>query len=711
MFVCWQPRRRATRHWGAPLSAFRFVGLLFCCLGAVGQLSATDSTAEPDDAGSLHQESLSVLILKAGALLDAGELSKADTLFQEAERRKDELEVEDRAALFNDLGRVAIAGDDPIQGARFFAMASQLAEKAQANAAGQRYRLNHAKALLARGSIDGAVAVVGQLFAELTTADGDRTGNTVHSKESSSVRLGVGSLLIELAASTGESSLREQGVRLLQQLESTASTYRIRSYASGVLAETYEDMSQWDMALLSGRKAAQNAQLDGDSVALMEWEWLIARSLDGNGNPTLALEAYRRALAILELIRPQLVAQDQSAYTEKVGPIYRAYADLLLRSAVQADAGSKVDILVSAQSAIEKIKVAEVEDFLGSQCLDKIDTGATAATLDKQAVVIYPVVLEERTEILLSGSGALSSFVVPAGAAELTALTNRLRSNLQAALKTDGYLEPAKELYRLLIKPLEAELNRRQASTLVVVADGALRTIPFGVLHDGNGFLVERYSIGSSIGLSLTEATELKAQEPTLLAGGLSEAVQGFQALPGVTTELDALEQRFGSASFRDADFTSERLRAGLAAGGYEIAHLATHGKFDGSYSDSYLLTHDSRVDLSQISESIRARTEQSGPLDLLVMSACETAAGDDRAALGLAGVALNAGARSALATLWAVEDSATAALIPSFYDALTSGDYTKAESLRMAQLQLIATERFQHPSSWSPFLMIGNWL
>ena len=78
---------------------------------------------------------------------------------------------------------------------------------------------------------------------------------------------------------------------------------------------------------------------------------------------------------------------------------------------------------------------------------------------------------------------------------------------------------------------------------------------------------------------------------------------------------------------------------------------------------------------------------------------------------MGLAGVAVQAGAKSALASLWSISDEATASLMRSFYTTRKAGGVTKAQSLRDAQLALLRTPEYQHPSYWAPYLLIGNWL
>ena len=98
-------------------------------------------------------------------------------------------------------------------------------------------------------------------------------------------------------------------------------------------------------------------------------------------------------------------------------------------------------------------------------------------------------------------------------------------------------------------------------------------------------------------------------------------------------------------------------------------------------------------------------------PLELLLLSACETAAGDDRAALGLAGVAIRAGARSAIGSLWSIADASTSQLVVEFYQQWQDPTVSKAVALQRAQTMLLASREYAHPFYWSPFLLISNWL
>jgi CHAT domain-containing protein len=142
------------------------------------------------------------------------------------------------------------------------------------------------------------------------------------------------------------------------------------------------------------------------------------------------------------------------------------------------------------------------------------------------------------------------------------------------------------------------------------------------------------------------------------------------------------------------------------------VVHLATHGQFSSQADDTFILTWDNRLNAKELDTLLRV-TDQSRPnaIELLVLSACQTATGDKRAALGLAGVAVRAGARSTLASLWSIDDKSSALLMSQFYRELVRTEVTKAEALRLAQLSLLQNPRYQHPRYWAPFVLVGNWL
>ena len=194
-----------------------------------------------------------------------------------------------------------------------------------------------------------------------------------------------------------------------------------------------------------------------------------------------------------------------------------------------------------------------------------------------------------------------------------------------------------------------------------------------------------------------------------MLVGGLIAPTRGFAGLPFVAEELRSIEQTFPARVYADDAFVTATLEREILAGGYSVVHMATHAQFESDYRRSFLLAYDDVITMDDLEDVMGSQRFSANPVDLLVLSACQTAAGDERAALGLAGVAVKAGARSALASLWSIGDESTARLIAEFYRQLGDGN-GKAAALRGAQLLLRNDERYAHPAYWAPFLMIGDW-
>lgn len=205
------------------------------------------------------------------------------------------------------------------------------------------------------------------------------------------------------------------------------------------------------------------------------------------------------------------------------------------------------------------------------------------------------------------------------------------------------------------------------------------------------------------------------------VVGGLSKANQGFVALPGVNTEIQEVAASIDSKLLLNQEFTKDRLRQALnATKEAPILHLATHGQFSSKAEETFILTWDDRIDVNELEQLLKVREETPKliPIELLVLSACKTAQGDDKAALGMAGVALKSGARSTLGTLWSVSDESTTLLIEQVYKQMALAKLNevvapqnKAQILRQAQLELIKSEQFNHPYYWAPFLLVGNWI
>ncbi|MDM8523015.1 CHAT domain-containing protein, partial [Desulfococcaceae bacterium HSG8] len=274
----------------------------------------------------------------------------------------------------------------------------------------------------------------------------------------------------------------------------------------------------------------------------------------------------------------------------------------------------------------------------------------------------------------------------------------------------EDYQDDAEQLYDWLIRPALAEFASREIKTLVIVPDGALSLIPFSALHSGERFLIEEYALGTVPSVSLTDTRKTDREDSRMLLSGLSEARQGFLPLENVGNELRNIAATGESMILLNEEFTTENLEAEFRKQDYDIMHLATHAVFGDSPEDTFLLTYDGRLTLDGLDRLVSLKKYREKQPELLALSACETAAGDERAAFGLAGVAIRAGAKSALATLWKVDDAAASQITEEFYRQFMTKDSSKAEALQNAQKKLIGQEEFGHPVFWAPFLLIGNW-
>ena len=194
---------------------------------------------------------------------------------------------------------------------------------------------------------------------------------------------------------------------------------------------------------------------------------------------------------------------------------------------------------------------------------------------------------------------------------------------------------------------------------------------------------------------------------------GLSEKRFNFSKLDYVESELQQIKSEVSDAKvLLNQEFTSNALEKQVQKKSYPIVHLATHGQFSSSLDETFLLAYDQPIKVNQLNQWLRNREEnRPEAIELLVLSACETATGDKRAALGLAGVAIQAGARSTVASLWALNDASTAQLMSQFYQELKKPGVSKAEALRNAQLTLLKQEEYTTPYFWAPYVLIGNWL
>ncbi|MBL8519892.1 MAG: CHAT domain-containing protein [Betaproteobacteria bacterium] len=451
-----------------------------------------------------------------------------------------------------------------------------------------------------------------------------------------------------------------------------------------------------------------------------DWLWQRARLLRQAGDVPAAREAFGDLIARLgsakATLDPALLATG-SSFRERYGEAYLQFADLLIADAKAAAPARKAALLAQVRDLTEFTKTVEAADYFRDPCIGSDAPARVVEAADRSAVTLYPIALDDRLELLAGRGDRLELVTVPVTRKELAQTVNEYRRLLEKRT-TSQFLRPARRLYDWLIRPVEQRFGFAGDTTLVVVPDSMLRTMPFSALNDGERFLVEKVPVGTTISLTLTDPKRLDPTQLRSVVKGLTEARQGFSGLPAVAEEVREIGKILNTVPRLDRDFTEAAFTQDLSHSAPRVVHVASHGQFSADPRDSFLLTYDTKMNLDKLRTAIAAGSGGSqsgqrggGALELLMLSACQTAVGDDRAAMGLAGVALRSGARSALASLWYVNDESTAELSSTFYNNLVAQRQTRAGALRQAQVSMIRSEKFSHPAYWAPFLMVGSWL
>ena len=479
---------------------------------------------------------------------------------------------------------------------------------------------------------------------------------------------------------------------------------RIEADALGVLGNLYEQNQQLSEAKKTTEKALLIAQTINARELSYQWQWQLGRILKAQGKTKEAITAYTQATNNLQTLRSDLVAISsdiQYSFREKIEPVYRELAALLLQpGASQAD-------LDRARQVIESLQVAELDNFFRDACLDT--QPVQVDRIDPNAAIFYTIIIEDRLEVIAAiPDRPLKHYSNQLPPSEIEIIISSANSQISTPRRFD--LELLQQTYDWLIRPLEEDLANSKTETLVFVPDGILRNLPPATLHDGEQYLIEKYSVAIAPSLQLTQLKPTAEKRQEILLAGLSQPRQGFPSLPGVQQEIQQIQPLFDSEVLLNDSFTEINFNRSANQIPFRIVHLATHGQFSSSAEETFVLTWDNRININELNSLIRGDSKKLRPVDLLVLSACETATGDRYSALGLAGIAVRGGARSTVASLWAVSDRATVELMTNFYRELAEGNTTKAEALRQAQISILKSDRFSHPFFWSAFILVGNW-
>ena len=653
------------------------------------------------DVSADQEQKLGSTLRLAEVFAAAGDVDEARNQIRSVESAQSSLSPTDRVALHQAEGTLAVRIGDLVDAERLFNLQAAAAQEQGARFVEVRARVNAMRARLDRQDIAELEQRLQSVYAQTVALPAG--------EDRAFLLLDVGELFAR-AVSDFRSPTEERAYALdaYTRARQEATAVTTRAYAAGLLGGLYEDAGRHAEALQLTLEAISLAQSTDAQDQLYRWEWQAGHIEKALGRAAESERTVDRALFTLAGIRNDVLQSSRQAFSSRIEPVYMDYADMHLREAAGLVEGSATQqqVLRDVRDKLESLKQAEVQDYFDNSCA--VSGAVAAGGIDiPGAAIVYPILLADRTEVLIETHGILRRYSAPVSRGELTAAVRRFRIGIERPNAGDQYRQPAQSLYRWLLADAGPWLASQKVNTLVFVPSGPLRTIPLSALLDGDQFLIERYAVATTPAITLIPTLATPGSNRILIAG-LTKSVQGFAGLPGVNDEMRTIEAIFPGQALKDEGFSLASINTDLSAPGFSVAHLATHGEFNADHRRSFILTYDSRLTMDGLQVALGRRED---PLDLLVLSACSTAAGDDRAALGLAGVAIQAGAKSALASLWSISDEATASLMGDFYKSRKTGGETKAQSLRDAQLALLHSPGYQHPSYWAPYLLIGNWL
>ncbi|MEL6940745.1 MAG: CHAT domain-containing protein, partial [Cyanobacteria bacterium J06598_1] len=469
------------------------------------------------------------------------------------------------------------------------------------------------------------------------------------------------------------------------------------SYGWGYLGRYHERNQHWSVASQSTQKALALSQTLRADELTYQWQWQQGRIDRAQGDISSAIAHYSAAVDTLKPLRQEMVAitrDVQFSFRNQIEPIYRDLVSLLLTPASLKNRPQPA--LEKARQILEDLQVVELNNFFREPCIEAIPKPLDR--LDPTAAVLYPIILSDRLAVILSVPGEpLSYYATLLSTAEMASGIQQMLDAMRPTSFERERLDASYRLYEWLIAPAQPVLESHQIQTLVFVLDDALRNLPIAALsrrdHNGSHYLIEDYQLSISPGLQLLQPSG-PAEEfasATALVGGLSAAQGDRPALAGVQAEVTHIQTLLDDTKvLLNETFTNEALIAQSRQRSFDIVHLATHAQFGETDEETFIETWDGTLKINQLRQLLRQQDTLALPPALLILSACDTAQGSAQAVLGMAGLAVRSGAQSTLATLWRVNDQATAMFVQQFYDGLIQQQLSRAEAVQYAQQQLL---------------------
>lgn len=516
---------------------------------------------------------------------------------------------------------------------------------------------------------------------------------------------------------------------------------RAQSFALGHLGELYKLTHRWHEAEDLTRQALSLAQSINAQDIAYRWQWQLGQTLKQQGDRPRAIAAYREAFNTLQLLRSDLVsasADVKFSFRKSVEPVYREFVDLLLQPQPQAD-GNQANLrqardvieplqgdisqanLRQARDVMEALQVAQLENFFQSACLEpKLQIDRVIDERNQRAAVIYPIILSDRLEVIVKlpqDDNLIHYSPIYRSEADVRRALSIFRQDLQRVYTFQRVRQVGSILYDWLIRQADAELEQKQIDTLIFVLDGPLRNVPMAALYDGEHYLAEKYALDLVLGLEVSNPQPLNRDTMRVLAAGLIEPPAEFRdryaLLVNVKDEMDLIEKSdIRSTILREQEFKRQTFNEEFNRRSFQVVHLATHGQFGADRENTYILDAEGRIPLDELSDLFGVERQVSdAPIQLLIMSACRTATGDDQEVLGIAGTTVRAGARSAIASLWSLDDESSVLFTRELYQHLGKPGVSRAEAIRRAQATMMQDPVFNHPRYWAAYVLVGSWL
>ncbi len=528
---------------------------------------------------------------------------------------------------------------------------------------------------------------------------------------------------------------------------------QFKAEALGIEAELYQSQGRFAEALSLAQQALGLLPQTSPSIVQLKLQALTGDLQFKQGDTAGALRNYQMAVKDLNSVRsdlPVYFVNGDSAIETVVDPIYRNYVKLLLNTAGDASQNGQID-LSAALDNMEVIKQTDMQDFFFDRCVT-----STALVKDdlrghdlRDAAIVYPILLKDRLEVIVKTNQGYSRHTVKVDVDEFKKQMNLLIYTLQKPWDSSiDFSVPGKFLYSWLIDPIKPALNEAKVNSLLFVPDRGMRLLPLAALYNGERYVAQDYAVITLPGLELNDInsrkSEPKSNEKQLLAGLETPNGPSLEKLPqkmvmdiegannyiapdtdkgkemlaeklklkGVNKEMEQISQQRNSTVLFDNQFTSSAFKDSLTSGQYNRIHVASHGYFGSSARDSFILAYDDVLYLQDLQKNLQSDEIKQHPVDLLSLSACQTAQGNDKLLLGFSGMAIKSNVKSALGSLWSINNKGTIQFMKLFYSNLNTG-VSKAKALQLAQEDMINSntkDKFWHPYFWAPFILTGDW-